>query len=86
MDIKPTTVETTAKNVVDTVEVEKISKSVVSAEGISSLSSPTSLNIPEPAAIDNTPTSTNEAMPLSSKIEILEQIAQLWQQYFGEGK
>ncbi|MBD2149393.1 CAAD domain-containing protein [Pseudanabaena sp. FACHB-1277] len=86
MDIKPTTVETTAKNVVDTVEVEKISKSVVAAEGISSLSSPTSLNIPEPAAIDNTPTSTNEAMPLSSKIEILEQIAQLWQQYFGEGK
>ena len=91
MDIKPTTVETTAKNVVDTVEVEKISKSVVAAEGISSLSSPTSLNptslnIPEPAAIDNTPTSTNEALPLSSKIEILEQIAQLWQQYFGEGK
>jgi hypothetical protein len=86
MDIKPTTVETTAKNVVDTVEVEKISKSVVAAEGISSLSSPTSLNIPEPAAIDNTPTGTNEAMPLSSKIEILEQIAQLWQQYFGEGK
>lgn len=86
MDIKPTTVETTAKNVVDTVAVEKISKSVVAAEGISSLSSPTSLNIPEPAAIDNTPTSTNEAMPLSSKIEILEQIAQLWQQYFGEGK
>lgn len=86
MDIKPTTVETTAKNVVDTVEVEKISKSVVAAEGISSLSSPTSLNIPEPAAIDNTPTSSNEAMPLSSKIEILEQIAQLWQQYFGEGK
>lgn len=86
MDIKPTTVETTAKNVVDTVEVEKISKSVVAAEGISSLSSPTSLNIPEPAAIDNTSTSTNEALPLSSKIEILEQIAQLWQQYFGEGK
>ena len=86
MDIKPTTVETTAKNVVDTVDVEKISKSVVSAEGISSLSSPTSLNIPEPAAIDNTPTSTNEPMPPSSKIEILEQIAQLWQQYFGEGK
>lgn len=86
MDIKPTTVETTAKNVVDTVAVEKISKSVVAAEGISSLSSPTSLNIPEPAAIDNTPTSSNEAMPLSSKIEILEQIAQLWQQYFGEGK
>ena len=81
MEIKPTTVETTARNVVETVEVEKISKSVVSAtEGISNLS------IPEPettTAVTNTGSSES---PLSSRIEILDQIKKLWEEYFGEGK
>ena len=82
MEIKPTTVETTAKNVVETVEVEKISKSVVSAtEGISNLS------IPEPdttTAVTNTESS--ESASLSSRIEILDQVKKLWEEYFGEGK
>ena len=86
MEIKPTTVETTAKNVVDTVEVEKISKSVVAAEGISSLSSPSSLNIPKAVVTETDTTSNDESTPLSNKIEILEQITQLWHEYFGEGK
>lgn len=90
MEIKPTTVETTAKNVVETVEAEKISKFVASAEGVSSLSSPNNLNISESTDNETVPTYPNEVPSLNSKIEnkieILEQITQLWHQYFGEGK
>jgi hypothetical protein len=86
MEIKPTTVETTAKNVVESLEAEKISKFVASAEAVSSLSSPNNLDIAESTNSDSAPAIPSEVAPLSNKIEILEQITQLWHQYFGEGK